>query len=86
MPNGLPYLWQIIHREIANDWKFDAKVSPIERLIYVYSGKIMGLKIREKSEQAKRYKKLIDLPKPQKQLFKRIVRGNIKQGDYNQIK
>ena len=45
----------------------------------------MMLQVKEKPAQARRYKKLVDLPKSQKQLFKRIVRGNGKFNDYNLI-
>ena len=54
--------------------------TPIERMIYFYKERLSNLQIREGKQL------LISLPKPQKQLFKRIVNGNGKYTDYKKIK
>ncbi len=83
IPQRMPYLWQIIHRDIENDWKFK-DLSPLERLIMIYNSEIHMTQTKEKVN--KNYKWLIKLPKPQKRLFKRIVSGKGQYNDYNLVK
>lgn len=54
-------------------------LTPIEKLIYIYKNQIADLQIRNEDET------LISLPNPQKEIFNRILNGNIFYGDYELI-
>jgi len=81
-PSKLEYLWQIIHKELSENTfiKQYEDLTSIERLIMVYQNEISMLQVKDSG------KVLIELPKPQKQLFKRIVRGNGRFKDYELVK
>ena len=83
IPQKMPYLYQGIHRDIANNWKF-GNLLPLECLIMMYKNEIHMTQTREKIN--KNYQWLIKLPKPQKRLFKRIVNGKGEYNDYNSVK
>lgn len=83
-PKKLHYFHQILYKGLCDEWNYKG-LSGIERVIMVYANELMGLQIKESTIKGK-YKTLIKLPKPQKQLFKRIVRGNIQKGDYYKVK
>lgn len=84
IPNKLEYLWQIIHREVAKTYLSQYEgLSCIEKLIMIYRSNIMRIRIKEKVH--KNYRTLIKLPKPKRQVFKRIVLGNGEFNDYKLI-
>lgn len=70
-----------IHRELSNmyDYRYEG-LSTLERLLLIYRNEIMMLKIKEK--KGKRYKSIIKLPKPEKRVFNRILKGKGKYTDY----
>ena len=84
-PKKLEYLWEIIHKEISNDFLGKYKgLTAIERLVYIYKNELMMLQIKEKVNTYRRT--LIHLPKPQRRLFKRIVQGKGEYKDYELVK
>ena len=78
-PERFSRLQETIHRDIDNNFRYE-NLTPIERIIHIYMSEISGAQIRE--NRGKGYKALVKLPKPQKRLFKRIVRGNGEYQDY----
>lgn len=82
-----PHKMENLHREIHTDimGKFGYRhLNPRETLIYIYRSIICDVQIKE--QKGERYYKLIELPKPQKRLFKRIIKGNGRFSDYYLIK
>ena len=68
------------HKELVDDWKYrDRELTAIQKLIEIYSNIICQLQVRDG-------KKILIKLNPQKQLFKRIVGGNGKYGDYSKVK
>lgn len=63
-----------LHRELSStyDYRYEG-LSNLERLLLVYRSEIMMLQIKEK--KGKRYKAIIKLPKPEKRVFNRILKG-----------
>ena len=64
-----------VHEAICNNYYEECSIE--DRLIFQYCSLIYGSQIKSGK------KVLVELPKPQKRLFKRIVRGN---GNYNDYK
>lgn len=76
-------MWEILHKGLVDEWRYK-EMSAIHRCIMIYYNELMSIQVKDTSGD--KYKTLVKLPKPQKQLFKRIVRGNFKYNDYNKVK
>jgi hypothetical protein len=83
-PNKLSYFHQILFKGLCDEWGYEG-LNAIERVIMIYANELFQLQIKEKVSD-KRYKTLIKLPKPQKQVFKRIVAGKARGNEYNSVK
>lgn len=81
-PSKAEYFHEIIHKEIENDFRYE-KLKPIERLILMYRSEIMMIQIREKVKT--KYRSIVKLPKPQKLLFKKIIKGKGEYSDYKLV-
>lgn len=76
-------MWETLHRQLARpDYQYQ-DLNPIEMMIMVYRSELFGLQVREKVEG--RWQWLIKFPKPKKQVFNRILRGNARYDDYKLI-
>ncbi len=82
LPEKAARFYEIIHSEIENDFRYEG-LTPIERLIYLYTSDIAHTQVREKV--GSKYRAIIRLPRPLKRVMKRIVRGNGRYGDYKLI-
>lgn len=84
-PERLDYLMNILHREIGHElfWKPE-NMTPIESMVWEYRGILNNLQVRE-SDGKGGFIDLIELPKPQKRIFNRILRGNGRFEDYDLI-
>ena len=78
-PSNINYIMDIIHRELTSNVGYRDNLTPIEKLIYIYKNQIADLQVRNEGET------LISLPNPQKEIFNRILNGNIFYGDYELI-
>ena len=76
---GLSILQELIHEEISQDLKFINYFS-LEKIISIYCSEIADIQIKQKEND--KWTILIKLPKPMKQVFNRIFRGNSKYEDY----
>ena len=86
MPNKLPYIMEIIHREVGNQVFYKPQnMTPIQAIIWEYRSLLCTMQIRERINGQKRWKWIIKLPKPKKQIFNRILRGNGNFKDYYKI-
>jgi len=72
------HLFEILHREVDNDLLNPRKLTAIEKMIWEYRSIVGNLKIRDVDKKVV----YVRLPKPQKQIVKRIVRGNGRYKDY----
>jgi len=88
IPKKIPYLIPRMHKTLASRPLFftDDNLSAIEKIIKFYKSEIMMLKVRVRAEGKKRHSTLVKLPKPQKRLFKKIVKGEGEYSDYNLVK
>ncbi len=78
-PEKLYYFHQILNKGLCDDWAYEG-LTAIERVIMIYKNELMMLQIKEEN------KTLIKLPKPQKRIFKRIVKGKGVYNDYTLVK
>ena len=78
-PNKIKHLQETIHNEIGNNFRYE-DCTALETLIYIYVGKISTKLIKEKV--GKYYHTIIQLPKPKKRLFNRILKGKGTYKDY----
>lgn len=78
----IEYIIDRIHDEVDGKWKDDNKLA-IERIIEIYCSELAHLKVKEKVNT--KYRCIIKLPKPNKRVFNRILRGNGKYSDYKLI-
>lgn len=83
----MEYIMEQLHRNLVPKWKEDfvRTLSPIEAVIWEYRYHISNIQIKEFDEKTKKYYELVKLPKPKKQVFNRILRGNGKYDDYKLI-
>ena len=91
-PKKLSYFHQIMNKGLCDEWQYQG-LNAIEKVIMIYRNELMMLQIKGTKEQhkslpigeqnKKRKVTLIELPKPQKRLFKKIVNGK---GEYNDYK
>lgn len=81
-PKKSEYFMEILHKEIKNEFLYEG-LGIMERFIMIYRNEISMIKVKDKN--GKKWTNIIDLPKPKKQVFKRIVRGNGKYNDYKLI-
>jgi hypothetical protein len=87
LPNKLPYLMEIIHKEVGNQAFYKPKdMAPIEAIIWEYRSILFNMQVRKKPEGKKRYQWLIKLDNKQPRLFNRILMGNGKYEDYRKVK
>jgi len=76
-------MWEELHKQLARpDYQY-RDLKAIEMTIMVYRSVLFGLQVREKFGD--RYEWLIQFPKPKKQVFNRILRGNGRFDDYKLI-
>ena len=75
-------LQEIVHEELAYPFRY-LEEKPLAKLIYIYRGEIINLQIKEKVNT--NYRWIIKLPKPNKRVFNRILRGNGRFNDYKLI-
>ena len=78
MPSKFSYLYEIVHYELSNEWKYEG-MTTFEKLIFIYAMQVMQMQVREGKT------KIINLPKPKKQVLKRIIRGNGRYKDYELV-
>lgn len=81
-PHKISYLHELIHKELSNSWRYE-NLTPLECIILIYRSEIMMVEV--KSKVGKKWKNFIKLPKPKKQVFNRILRGNGRYEDYTKI-
>lgn len=81
-PKKAEYFMEIIHKEINNEFLYEG-LGVLERLIMIYRNEIFMIQVKDKI--GKKWTNIIDLPKPKKRVFKRIVSGNGKYNDYKLI-
>jgi len=81
-PKKIEYFHELLHKELQDTYKSE-ELTPLERIILIYRSYLSMVQIKEKV--GKKYKYLIKLPKPKKQVFNRILRGNGKYEDYKLI-
>lgn len=79
IPNGMTHLQERIHEDIVTPWRYEG-LSPLEKLISIYCSEIMNIQVKDKVGE--KYIAFIKLPKPNKRVFNRILRGNGKYQDY----
>lgn len=86
-PKRLTYIMEIIHKEVNCRGRFGKPegMTPIQAIIWEYRSILSCLRVREKPQGKKRYQWIVKLPKPQKQVFNRILRGNGRYEDYELI-
>ena len=75
-PERMKYFHQIIHKEISGGFFKPENMTAIQKLIWEYRSAIHNLKIKTDE------KVLVELPKPQKRIINRIIRGGGVYGDY----
>ena len=85
MPKRLEHLMETLHREINWGIGKPENLSAIEAIVWEYGSMISQMQVREKKEGRKRYSWIVKLPKPKKQVFNRILRGNSNYEDYYKI-
>lgn len=73
----------ILLEEITKDYltRYE-NLSAIEKIITIYRDELAWLQTKERNAKTGRYSTLIKLPKPQKRICKRIIKGEIKPTDY----
>lgn len=68
---------EIIHEKLTNPvYEYNHLETVIEKLIHIYKFEIWATSVKKWEGGL-----LIKLPKPKPQLFKRIIRGNVRSGD-----
>ena len=84
-PNVCERLFDTIHRELASRFTSTKPkdMTPIEAIIWEYRSILNQLSVREKIKN--KWVPIIKLPKPKKQIFNRILRGNGAYTDYHKI-
>jgi hypothetical protein len=86
-PDRLQYLMEQLHRNLVPRWSGDyvENLSPIEAIIWQYRIMLCNLRIKAIDPVTKRRTILVELPKPKKGIFNRILRGNGEYHDYFRI-
>lgn len=85
-PKKVEWMYEILHKRLVNPLPWvDDDLTPIEIVIRYYGEILSNMKINELLDDGV-YIKLVSLPKPQKALFNRIIRGKAKTGDYHLVK
>ena len=82
-PEKEKYIHELIHKELTSSIGYPNGLTPIQKLIWIYRSQIGALQIYDINGQDKTI--LIDLPKSQFEIFKRITNGQGEYGDYNLI-
>ena len=83
-PSVCERLFDTIHRELVNyNCSKPKDMTPIESIIWEYRSILSQLSVREKIKN--KWVWSIKLPKPKKQIFNRILRGNGVYTDYDKI-
>ena len=76
-PTEALYLQERMHNYLQSNYRFSIeKFSTMEKIIYFYISRIHSITCREDKKQ------IVKLPKPKKQILKRIIRGNGRYTDY----
>lgn len=79
---GCQNIQEKIHDRLQWEYRYEG-LTALESLIQIYCCEIAFVQVREKT--GKVYKNIIKLPKPKKQVFNRILRGNGRYDDYKLI-
>ena len=81
-PDKKDHFHEIIHKGLVNSfyYGFDKDMTAIEKLIYIYRSHIMSTQVNERNEETGELIPLVDLPKPQVEIFKNITNGHF---DFN---
>ena len=82
-PDQMDYFHEILHRELAGGFGKPENMSHIQAIVWEYRSRISGLRIKEKVDD--KWIKLVRLPKPQKRISNRIIKGNGEFNDYELI-
>ena len=87
-PERMRYVMEQVHRNLEPFWanEFEKNLSPIQALIWQYRSHISNMQVRESFKDKGGYYTLIKLPKPNKKVFNRILKGKGEYGDYYLIK
>ena len=81
-PKRLENFHETIHEEISNNLRYP-NCTPLEIMIYLYCSELTTLRVKECIDDINnKWKTLIVLPKPKKQVLNRIFRGNGRFNDY----
>jgi hypothetical protein len=87
-PKKMEYVFERLHKELAYkpifQYEIESKSSSIQKCIELYVDILRDLKVNDHDEYGKVFP-LITLPKPQKRLFKKIIREGCKGGEYYQV-
>lgn len=86
-PEKMRYIMEQVHRNIEPFWasEFEKNLSPIQALIWQYRSHISNMQIKASFKDKNGYYELVKLPKPNKEVFNRILRGKGRYGDYDLI-
>lgn len=82
VPEKSTTLQERIHEEINISWRYEGMTS-LEKIIAIYCSEIMNVQVRTKVGE--KWISFIKLPKPNKRVFNRILRGNGRYDDYKLI-
>lgn len=85
-PERLNHLIHQIHREIVWNIGKPEGMSPIESIIWGYGSILSNLEIKKQDKETGKMRVIVKLPKPNKRVFNRILRGNGRYDDYDLIK
>ena len=75
-PKRLEWIHEQLHNDLCRSFSRPDGLHPIQQIIWFYRSILSNLQIRENGVV------LIELPKPNKRVMKRIVRGNGRHSDY----
>jgi hypothetical protein len=84
-PERIKHIMRNVHRGLIPFLKSEEKLTPIEALIHQYGIHLSNLQIKETDKESGKRHTLVKLPKPQKRVFNRILRGNGRYKDYELI-
>lgn len=74
------WLQELLHNELSKDYLYRwVNLNTMEKIIMFYRSEIFNLTVREGE------KVIINLPKPKKKLFKRIIKGEGVYDDYKDM-
>lgn len=84
-PDNLRHIQRNIHKNLTWSIGRPKDLTPIKALIWEYRSVISGMQIKEKPEGRMNYRFMVKLPRPKRNIFNRILRGDGKYKDYWRI-